>query len=298
MRIHVDLRSHLGTGGPSILQVDNEPVLGATGQVAVNGKYLIAAEHDRAFHIDLENKEILHQFVMNDQIESIVYCPGNIAYFFLNWNNEFYRFDLNSYQQEAFLPGLRNLNAKPHPSWKYLYGIGNYNDLIKIDIQGDIPEVKYSQYISSMGVTLWLPGDGNRIITSDNKILSIDPDAIDYDVTNVAEISSLFGNYITMQVAQNPQINEFYFMAVSNNYYETPYHLFVYDNNLIFDREIEPEGFYYTDQGSAYLIEPARVQFVFTDASGQNIILITRPGSNSHSYGSAIEIIPVGKNID
>jgi len=55
MRIHVDLRSHLGTGGPSILQVDNEPVLGATGQVAVNGKYLIAAPSGLDFPVDTDS---------------------------------------------------------------------------------------------------------------------------------------------------------------------------------------------------------------------------------------------------
>lgn len=52
MRIHVDLQSHVVAGNPRIIQVENEPEIGAGGQTTVNGKYIIPVPNGLDFPVD------------------------------------------------------------------------------------------------------------------------------------------------------------------------------------------------------------------------------------------------------
>nr|NQU89426.1 hypothetical protein [Bacteroidota bacterium] len=200
-------------------------------------------------------------------------------------------FDLNSNVLSSIPIGISNIRAEPHPSWKYLYGISNYEYLVKFNIQGNIPEVVYSTLDMAFGYKCWVSEDGNRIITSNKKVLSINPDTTGYDITSISEIGCLLEYRTTLQLVQNSQKNEFYFLETLHPYYSDPRNLLVLNNNLDFKNEISPEGFHYIEPDGGYAIAQAEIQFVFYDGSGQNVILITRPVLSTHILEDAIEII-------
>lgn len=267
-------------------------------EVSSDGNYLVATSYNHLYHIDVEKKEVVFQCELNKQTESFVYAPNNKVYLFPDdyWDPDMYCIDLSSYQISTFDINGDETNAKPHPSWKYIYGINDYYSLLKIDIQTEIPELIYSEYINGIGKYLWIQGDGKKIITSQKKLLHINPDVSGYDVTVISDIDIPGYNYI-FHVEYNTQKNEHYLIPSTYQDEIDNTILYVYDNELNFVREIELEQFFFTTTGNSYITEPAMALFAFSDTAGQKLIVLTQPKSGSYSQISAIEIISSNKKI-
>ncbi|MBI9038622.1 MAG: hypothetical protein JEY97_10855 [Bacteroidales bacterium] len=265
-------------------------------EVSADGKYLGATEvFADLSKIDIEKKEVVNQYDLKGEVESFVYAPNNKVYLFPRYYNPCFQYiDLNSHQISTcdlnFISD--GMIAQLHPSGKYIYGITNDWNIVKIDIQTEEPKLCYKLTSFNIGKFLWIPGDGNKIITSNKQILNINPDTTGNDITNASNIDLPYYSFI--HVEYNAKKAEYYIIASTNQGYAENTKLITYDNDFNFIKNIELEPFCFINEDGKYYNLDADARYVFVDSSDQKLIIISQPEKRSqYSFieSGGIEII-------
>jgi len=177
-----------------------------------------------------------------------------------------------------------------HPSGKYIYTAAYY-ELSKFNITGSDPTLVYANSGAITDDKIWIARDGAKIITAGRKVLFINPELPQNDITGTGTIS-IGQNYI-YAFDQNLAHNEFYVIP-SNSSYGTDYQsnqILVLNSNLAQVRSILLEPFYVSGySGQGYTTEDAYGQYVFSSSDGSKIIVISK-SSGYYSTSWGIEII-------
>ncbi len=257
-------------------------------QLMPDGKNLIISQYYHFHILDVETEKIVYSHDFNPIIISAVGTPDQRIYISSDsWGQTFHILDLNTLELFPQSISLEGVYLQAHPSWKYLYGIGNHEELMKIDIQGGMPIEVYSNYNYQQVDRLWMSGDGTRIITSDKQFIHIDPNLSGYDVLETEMISVSSYPYI-LDFAENQQYNEYY--LIFRDSYQDHTHLYACDQSMNSLRKITPEPLLVNTNSGGYESVGAMPLQVFSNPSDNSLILLTY-GRVDYDEVFAIEIL-------
>ena len=255
-----------------------------------DGKNLFISQHNYLYQFDITQEIIASSYQFDDYLISATGTPNQKLYLTTDdWNQNFYTLDVSTHQLVLNNIDLEDCYIQVHPSWKYLYGTAYYDDFTKIDIQGETPQVIYSNYSLGEADKLWITGTGQRIITSDKRFLTINPDLPGEDILNSENIN--YSSYpLIGDVAFDKETNEYYIIFKPSDYYENYASLHVFDETMNPLREIVPEPFLENTNNGAYESVRATPKIIFSNPVDNTIILFSKAESNYENiYG--IEII-------
>ena len=244
-------------------------------QLMPDGKNLIISQYHSLFVLDLKSESIVYSHDFNKKIVSATGTPNQIIYITLETGNQnFFTLDLNTRNLVSQELNLNRIFIQAHPSWKYLYGVGYFEELMKIDIQGDTPQEIYSNNKYQEADRLWISDDGTRIITDDMQFIHINPNLAGYDVLETETISVSTYNAIH-DFAGNTQNNEYYLIFKDSYYYEENTSLYACDQEMNALHKIIPEPFLVNNNSGGYESAKATPHFIFSNPTDNTLIVLT-----------------------
>ena len=272
--------------------------------LSLDGETAVVGHDGHITYINLNTKSIIKTYSVSCEAVDIVLGNNKWAYVFPKENQwEYIRcvnMSLPTDNEQLSTGGYMRAGTKArlHPSGKFIYGANNGlspSDIEKYDIQNGVANLLYdSPYHGDypMSGNLWFSEDGQRIFTRGKTVLKTS-ESKSLDMLYNGKITA--DNNIEWLEHSNSKSNLYVILSDSNYWIpsRTPF-INVYNaTNLVFKSKIELEKFFIPGGVGGGAIYDALPYFVFTNATGTGLIVITKAKDSGLANEWAIQKIAI-----
>lgn len=276
--------------------------------IALDGKTAVVGHDARISYIDLVSMRVTKVYDVSCEVFDIVLSPNNWVYAFPK------RDQAVKVHCIELATGVETLNpfqlirerskAKIHPSGKYLYVADNGvspSDIVKFDIQYGTAQYMYdSPYHGTYNIDgdLWFSEDGNRIFVKGRTVLkSSEVKTQDMVYNGTVPHDTVFANYYMHRsiigLDHSQATNALYVINKGTNW-DDPGLPFVYIHNALnldYIKKIPLETYTATDNYGYSVVKGVEPLFVFVNAKGNRLFVITKSAKIPNKNEWAIQII-------
>lgn len=277
--------------------------------ISQDGETAVVGHDGHITYVNLNTKSIIKSYNVSCFALDVVLGNNKWAYVFPKENQWTYIRCINmnlSNDNEVNHEGntiYAGTKGRLDSTGKYIYGANNGlspSDIEKYDIQKGIASRLYdSPYHGDypMNGNLWFSEDGSRIFTRGRtalRISEIKSQDLIYNGTINATVSEGHGNIEWLD--HSSKKNNLY-LILSSGYYWPPTRIssiFIYDStNLNFKSKFELEKFLVLNNNGGGAFYDAEPYFVFSNAEGTSLFVITKAKGAGLARDWAIQTIPI-----
>jgi hypothetical protein len=274
--------------------------------VSQDGETAVVGHDGHITYVNLRTKAIIDSYNVSCYALDIVLAKNKWAYVFPKDDQwEYIRCVNMNLAADNEVHGPENqiyagTKGRMHPSGKFMYGADNGlspSDIQKFDIQNGAVNVSYdSPYHGDypMNGNLWFSEDGNRIFTRGKTVLK---------TSETKSLDMVYNGKINTDSYSN--IEWLDHSATKNNLYiiltdgdnwslkKSPF-IYVYDAmNLSFKSKLELEKYIVPDNIGGGVFYNAEPYFVFSNAAGNSLFVITKASGSGLANEWAIQKIAI-----
>jgi len=272
--------------------------------LSLDGGTAVVGHDGHITYVNLSSKSVIKTYNVSCEALDIVLGNNKWAYVFPTqnqWTNiRCINMNLTSDNEQLSTGGYiyAGTKARLHPSGKFIYGADNGlspSDIEKYDIQNGVANLVYdSPYHGDypMSGNLWFSEDGQRIFTRGKTVLK---------TSETKNLDMLYNGKITADtniegLEHLSSKNNLYLILADSNAWlplRSPY-IYVYDfTNLAYKSKIELEKFYVPDGKGSGAIYDALPYFVFSNAAGTGLFVLTKAKNSGLANEWAIQKIAI-----
>lgn len=293
--------------GSETIETISLPFTPTCVSVSQDGETAVVGHDGHITYVNLRAKSIIGTYAVSCNAIDIVLANNKWAYVFPKEDQwETIRcVNLNqSGDNETQGTGYQiyaGTKARLHPSGKFIYGADNGlspSDIEKYDIQNGVANLIYdSPYHGDypMSGNLWFSEDGNRIFTRGKTVLKTS-ESKSLDMIYNGKINTTVTNSNIEWLDHLSTKNNLYVILTDGDYWslkKSPF-IYIYDaSNLSFKSKLELEKYLVPDNNGGGVFYDAEPYFVFSNAAGNSLFVITKASGSGLANEWAIQKIGI-----